>query len=83
MLTGDTLQVVPDRRHVSVMYSYPNLIPVDPTTLRRIAGIIAPLRFDRIYGGFSGRVIAAGARDAVMQSLGRYERAIRGDAASP
>jgi len=82
LLTGDTLQVVPDRRHVSVMYSYPNLIPVDAATFRRIAGIVEPLRFDRVYGGFSGRVIAAGAHDAVVQSLERYEQAVRGQAAS-
>jgi glyoxylase-like metal-dependent hydrolase (beta-lactamase superfamily II) len=28
LLTGDTIQVVPDRRWVSFMYSYPNYIPL-------------------------------------------------------
>ena len=28
LLSGDIVQVVPDRRYVSFMYSYPNLIPL-------------------------------------------------------
>src|SRR5947207_4740257 len=28
LLTGDIIQVVPDRKHVSFMYSYPNYIPL-------------------------------------------------------
>jgi len=76
LLTGDTLQVVPDRRYVSFMYSYPNLIPLDAATVRRIAGAVASFRFDRIYGGFAGRVIATGARAAVQRSADRYVRAL-------
>ena len=33
--TGDIFQVVEDRRWVSFMYSYPNLIPEHPDTIRR------------------------------------------------
>jgi hypothetical protein len=28
LLAGDTIQVVPDRKHVSFMYSYPKYIPL-------------------------------------------------------
>ena len=28
LLSGDIVQVIPDRRYVSFMYSYPNLIPL-------------------------------------------------------
>lgn len=78
LLTGDTLQVVPDRRYVSFMYSYPNLIPLDAATVRRIALAVAQFRFDRIYGAFAGRVIATGAGDAVQRSADRYIRAVEG-----
>jgi hypothetical protein len=30
LLAGDIIQVVPDRKHVSFMYSYPNYIPLPP-----------------------------------------------------
>ena len=78
LLTGDTLQVVPDRRWVSFMYSYPNLIPLDAATVRRIARAAARFRFDRIYGAFAGRVIASGAAAAVQRSADRYVRALEG-----
>ena len=36
LFTGDTVMVVPDTRWVSFMCSYPNLIPVNAATVRRI-----------------------------------------------
>jgi len=68
LLTGDTLQVVPDRRHVSFMYSYPNLVPVNAATVRQITRAIEPFPYERVYGAFAGRVIAADARAAVARS---------------
>ena len=40
LLSGDTLQVVMDRRFVSFMYSYPNLIPLSAEAVERIAAKI-------------------------------------------
>jgi hypothetical protein len=75
---GDTLQVAPDRRHVSVMYSYPNQIPVNATTIRRIGAILEPYHFARIYGAFQGLVIASEGKAALERSLRRYLDAIAG-----
>jgi len=75
---GDTLQVTADRRHVSVMYSYPNDIPVNATTIRRIQAVLEPYRFDRVYGAFAGRVIASDAKAALARSFARYLDAIAG-----
>lgn len=79
LLAGDILQVGQDRRSVSVMYSYPNYIPVSAATVRRIAGIVAALEFDEVYSAWSGRNIIGGARQAVEQSLDRYCRAVLGE----
>ena len=46
LLSGDIFTVVPDRRWVSFMYSYPNLIPERPRTIRRALSLIEPLRFE-------------------------------------
>jgi hypothetical protein len=73
---GDVLQVSPDRRHVSVMYSYPNNIPVNAATIRRIAAILEPYPFERVYGAFEGLVIASGAKTALERSFARYLAAI-------
>lgn len=76
LLTGDTLQVVPDRQHVSFMRSYPNLIPLPAEAVRKAAKAVEPLAFDRIYGMFPGLVIDTGAKSAVARSAERYLRAI-------
>ena len=76
LLTGDTIQVVADRRYVSFMYSYPNLIPLPAGTVRRIVEAVTAYDFDRLYGGWPEKVVAVNARRAVMRSAERYVRAI-------
>jgi hypothetical protein len=70
-LTGDILQVVADRNHVSFMYSYPNYIPLQ-------ASAVEPFDFDRVYGAFWDTVIERGGKAAVKRSADRYLRAIGG-----
>jgi glyoxylase-like metal-dependent hydrolase (beta-lactamase superfamily II) len=76
LFTGDVMQVTQDRRFVSFMYSYPNYIPVNATTVRTIGEIIEPLAFERIYGAFWQRVIGTGAKAAARESVERYLGAI-------
>ncbi len=78
LLSGDILQVVYDRRWVSFMYSYPNLIPLPPGDVRRIAASVEALEFDRIYGAWWDRNILDDARNAVRRSARRYVQAIEG-----
>ncbi len=78
LLSSDTIQVVPDRRFVSVMWSYPNHVPVDARTLDAIAARLDRLAFDRIYGAFAGNVVRAGGKEAVTRSFARYARHLRG-----
>jgi len=72
LLSGDIVQVVQDRRWVSFMYSYPNLIPLPGAVVQRIADTVAGYAFDRLYGAWWGRVIRADARAAVIRSARRY-----------
>ena len=72
VLSGDTLQVVMDRRYVSFMYSYPNLIPLSAATVQGIAAKMRRYRFERIYGAWRGRVVALEGSDAVERSVRRY-----------
>jgi hypothetical protein len=68
--------VAMDRRSVSFMYSYPNLIPLNAAAVMRVADVVAPLSFDRIYGAWWGRNIAEGAKAAFDASVRRYLAAI-------
>jgi glyoxylase-like metal-dependent hydrolase (beta-lactamase superfamily II) len=76
LLVGDIAMVAMDRRHVSFMYSYPNYIPLGAAGVRRIKDVIAPLAFDRIYGGWWDRNIASAAKAAFEVSVQRYLAAL-------
>jgi glyoxylase-like metal-dependent hydrolase (beta-lactamase superfamily II) len=78
LLTGDTIQVVADRRYVSFMVSYPNLIPLPASAVRHIVQAVEPFAFDRIYGGWFPAIVAQDAKAAVSRSADRYIRAITG-----
>ena len=76
MLTDDTIYVVSDRRYVSFMRSYPNLIPLSASAINGILQAIEPFPYDRIYSAWFDRVVAADAKAAVARSAERYLRAI-------
>ncbi len=56
LLTGDVIQVVPDHRWVSFMYSYPNLVPLNAAAVTRIVAALEPLSYERLFGAF-GHVV--------------------------
>ncbi|MEW2386425.1 MBL fold metallo-hydrolase [Micromonospora sp. NPDC047707] len=79
LCSGDILQVVKDRRWVSFMHSYPNLIPERPDTIRRALTLVASLPFDTIYGAWWGRTVAKDAKAALHRSAQRYFSQIGSD----
>lgn len=79
LLTGDTISVVQDRSWVSFMWSYPNLIPLDEHTVRDIVRRVGRFAFDRVYGGWWGRVVVHDGSAAVRRSAERYIARLRGE----
>ena len=79
LLVGDTIRPNADRKTVSFMRSYPNLIPLPQGAIRQIAAAVEPLTFDRIYGGFTGEMIRTNGHASVQQSAERYIRWIPAD----
>jgi glyoxylase-like metal-dependent hydrolase (beta-lactamase superfamily II) len=78
LLSGDILQVTPDRTYVSFMYSYPNYIPLPAAVVRHIAAAVEPFAFERVYGAFWNAVIERDGKAVVARSVERYLRAIGG-----
>jgi hypothetical protein len=76
LLSGDQPQVCVDRRWVSFMYSYPNLIPLPAKAIRRISAALEPLEYEKLYGAFPGLTVARDAKGAVKRSAARYLKAI-------
>ncbi len=61
-----------DRRWVSFMYSYPNLIPLSAAEVTRLVERLRPYRYDRLWGAFAGRQVMEDAAGAVERSARRY-----------
>lgn len=76
LLTGDTINVVADRRYVSFMRSFPNLIPLPASKVQHIVDQLVPYAFDRVYSAWFGSVVKTGAKAAVETSARRYIAAI-------
>ena len=76
LLSGDIVQVIPDRRFVSFMWSYPNLIPLPAAEVERIAAALEPWRFERIIGAWWDRVVPREGNEVVRRSAERYVRAL-------
>jgi hypothetical protein len=74
LFSGDILTVVQDRRWVSFMRSYPNLIPERPSAIRRGLALLEPYPFERVYGAWWNRVIETDGAAAVRRSADRYLR---------
>ena len=72
ILSGDILQVAADTSRVSFLWSYPNMMPLSATTVRRIADTLEPWQFERVYGAFPGRQITGDGKRAVQRSAARY-----------
>jgi hypothetical protein len=76
LLSGDQPYVCMDRKWVSFMSSYPNLIPLGPAAIRQVVKSLKPFAFDRLYGAFPDQVVKADAKGAVERSADRYLKRI-------
>lgn len=79
LLSGDIVQVLPDRRHVSFMRSYPNLWPLSAPAVQGIVAALDHFAFAAIYGAFADREICEAAKQALSASAERYLTALAGD----
>jgi glyoxylase-like metal-dependent hydrolase (beta-lactamase superfamily II) len=77
LLAGDTIFPNPDRRTVGFLRSYPNRLPLSAAVVERMAGTLATLDFDRIYGLFTNSIDSDG-RAAVQRSAARHADWVRG-----
>ena len=79
LLSGDIVQVIPDRGWVSFMYSYPNLIPLPAAEVERMAAALEPYAFEAIQGAWWETTIPRDGKAIVRRSAERYVRALKGE----
>ena len=73
LLTGDTLYLSRSMRHISMMYSYPNHIPLPTAELRAAVGKVLAMEFDTLYGAFAWQDLEGCAREVFLESTRRYD----------
>lgn len=71
LLAGDAVSPNPDRRTVTFLRSYPNRVPLSGAVVRRIAGQLDGLHFDRLYNNF-GDAVPSDAKAVLSYSAERY-----------
>ncbi|HYS48399.1 MAG TPA: MBL fold metallo-hydrolase [Xanthobacteraceae bacterium] len=76
LCSSDIATVTTDRKFLTFMYSYPNLIPLSAVEVNGIAAALAPFRFDTIYGHYFDRIIPSGGERVLKISVERYIAAI-------
>jgi len=78
LFTGDTFYVNPDLQSITMMYAFPNYIPVSAATVRHVVGAVERFECRRLYGQWWDAVIQEDGRDVIRRSAERYIAAIKG-----
>jgi hypothetical protein len=74
LCSSDIATVTMDRKFLTFMRSYPNLIPLGPAAIHRILETIDPFAFEQIYGAWWKANVLADAKAAVARCAERYLR---------
>lgn len=72
VLCGDTFVISPSKKHVAVMHSYPNKIPIPLAEIERIKKQMRPLRFDTIHSWIDSQSLYSEAKVILENSLAKY-----------
>jgi glyoxylase-like metal-dependent hydrolase (beta-lactamase superfamily II) len=72
ILCGDTFFISPNKKHIAVMYSYPNRIPLTIAEIQRIEKQMRHIQFDTIHGFYDYQNIYLNAKELLEDSLAKY-----------
>jgi glyoxylase-like metal-dependent hydrolase (beta-lactamase superfamily II) len=72
VLCGDTFYISPNKKHMAVMYSYPNRIPLPLDEIQRIKEQMLSIQFDTMHGFYDYQNIYSNAKRILDDSLAIY-----------
>ena len=72
LLCGDSVYLSRSKRHLSVMYSYPNQILLHRRDFEAFDHKTSALKFDTLYGAFDNQDLEGNAMDVFHVSMQRY-----------
>jgi len=72
ILAGDSLYLSKSKRHIAIMYSYPNQILLTKKEFVAVRKKCSGLSFDTLYGAFDGQNLEGNAHTVFAASMERY-----------
>tara|TARA_R110002074_G_scaffold21547_1_gene66809 strand:+ start:4543 stop:5469 length:927 start_codon:yes stop_codon:yes gene_type:complete len=76
LFVGDTLYLSRDKKHLSVMFSYPNVIPLSHQETKKVFDKIKEIEFDSLFGAFSYQTLESDAHKVFEKSFNFYKNLI-------
>lgn len=76
LFVGDTLYLSRDKKHLSVMFSYPNVIPLSHKETQKVFDEIDNIEFDSLFGAFSNQTLKLNAEQVFKKSFNLYKNLI-------
>jgi glyoxylase-like metal-dependent hydrolase (beta-lactamase superfamily II) len=72
IICGDTLFLSPGKKHFSVMYSYPNRMPLSLQEMQRVRKRFDSIQFDAFYGYQNLQNLNENVKEIFNESMKRY-----------
>jgi hypothetical protein len=72
LLCGDTLYISRSKKHIAVMHSYPNQIPLPLSEVNRIRDHVEGIEFDVMHGAFDFQNLSSDVKEIFSKSMKRY-----------
>ena len=72
IFVGDTFSLGMNKKHLSILYSYPNRIPLPISEVKRIRDRMETVRFDSLYAMYNDQHLLGNAKTVLLSSLDRY-----------
>ena len=72
LFTGDTLVLSLHKQHISVMYSYPNRMPLPRKEVQRISDLVSKIPFDAMYSFMKDLDLTGNTKEVFKTSMQRY-----------
>jgi len=69
---GDTLYISRSKKHIAIMHSYPNQIPLSLFEINRIKNQVQSIEFDAMHGAFDFQNLTTGVKEIFGNSMKRY-----------
>lgn len=73
LFVGDTLYVSPDKKHLSAMFSYPNIIPLSKHQTLDVFNRVSEISFDTLFGAFPHQNIEKNAKKVFKNAFTTYK----------